>query len=406
MASSSEAGARAGAPGPLPFPPCHLCAGEAREVPGFQSLCRVTSDCRPWGADGRLGVCMACGTVQSAVDDAWRAETAEIYRTYAMFHHRTGSDHAVYDAQNSTMQSRSGRLLESFLAWSGAPVRGRLLDIGCGTGPFLQAMAQFRPGWDLAGAEQDEAVRERILAIPGVRLFHAGPLDALTPGFDVVSMIHVLEHVAAPSAFLRQAAGLLAPGGSLLIQVPSLADNPFDAVVADHCTHFTPDTLARIIETSGLRIRHLGSWIGKEISVVATPVEHAGHPAPSSSQGDGMALAERTVSWLAGIAADAAALSASGSFGLLGTSIASTWLDNQIGAGIAGGLGGAGVSFFADEDPVMRGLDRLGRPVLGTDQIPASATLYCPMPRPQAEVIRERLIRGGASFRIAIPPAF
>ncbi len=389
------------------FPSCHLCAaGGVVEVAGFTALRRVTSDCRPWEAGGRLGVCPSCGAVQSAVDDAWRTEVAQIYRSYAMFHHRTGTDHAIPDPQGAAMQSRSERLLESALAWLGAPDRGRLLDIGCGNGPLLQAMGRLRPGWTLAGAEQSATVRNRILALPGVTLFHAGPLDELAPGFDLVSMVHVLEHVAHPVAFLRQAARLLAPGGVLLIQVPSFADNPFDAAVADHCTHFTPETLERTVGAAGLEVRHRTAWIPKEISLVASPgtgpasrgvLAQAGHLDLAN-----LDLANRTVSWLSKVAADAASLSSSGPLGLLGTSIAATWLDAQITALV----GRTGVAFFADEDPVMRGKDRLGRPVLGMDEIPAGATLYCPMPRPQAESIRDRLAARGGRFRIAIPPAF
>lgn len=394
-------------PIPPSFPSCHLCAADAVvEIADFAALRRVTSDCRPWETGGRLGVCPACGAVQSAVDEAWRSEVAEIYRGYAMFHHRTGTDHAIPDPQGMAMQSRSERLLESALAWLEAPERGRLLDIGCGNGPLLQAMGRLRPGWMLAGAEQSATVRDRILALPGVALFHAGPLDELTPGFDLVSMVHVLEHVADPANFLRQAARLLAPGGVLLIQVPSFADNPFDAAVADHCTHFTPETLARTVEAAGLEVRHRADWIPKEISLVASPVNGATGsgimPIPASVHARDLELANRTVSWLSRVAGDAAGLSSSGPFGLLGTSIAATWLDAQI----AALTGRTGVAFFADEDPVMRGQGRLGRPVLGIDEIPAGATLYCPMPRLQAEGIRKRLAARGTHFRIAIPPPF
>lgn len=393
------------------FPSCHLCAADGvMEVSGFEALRRVTSDCRPWESGGRLGVCPACGAVQSAVNEAWRAEVAEIYRGYAMFHHRTGTDHAIPDPQGAAMQSRSERLLESALAWLGAPERGRLLDIGCGNGPLLQAMGLLRPGWVLAGAEQSDTVRDRILSLPGVTLFHAGPLDELVSGFDLVSMVHVLEHVADPATFLWQAARLLAPGGVLLIQVPSFADNPFDAAVADHCTHFTPETLERTVRAAGLEVRHRAGWIPKEISLVASPANGAAGfgamPVPASASTPAHArpleLANRTVSWLSRVAADAAALSSSGPFGLLGTSIAATWLDAQI----AARTGKAGVAFFADEDPVMRGQGRLGRPVLGIDEIPVGATLYCPMPRLQAEGIRDRLVARDTRCRIAIPPAF
>ena len=37
---------------------------------------RITSDCRPWPAGGRLCACQGCGSVQKLVDDAWNREAA------------------------------------------------------------------------------------------------------------------------------------------------------------------------------------------------------------------------------------------------------------------------------------------------------------------------------------------
>lgn len=384
---------------------CHVCAAAGiADVGGFASLARTTSDCRPWPSGGRLGVCPACRTVQAGVDAAWRTEMAEIYGSYAMFHQRGGADHAIRDSQNNTLRSRSRTLLQRFIAWARPPERGSLLDIGCGTGPLLQSAAQLRPGWTLAGAEQDAHVRDRILAIPGVSLFHAGPLNALDATFDVVSMVHMLEHVADPAGFLRQAASLLAPGGRLLIQVPSLAENPFDLTIADHCSHFTSDTLVRVVRSAGLKILHVDRWIPKELSVVAGLLEREASNPPTVPETDlaaeptvDLATVERMVSWLCAMGGTVEELAAAGPLGLLGTSVAATWLASQT---------KDRVSFFVDEDPVMQGAHFLGRPVLAPDHVPESATLFCPMPPAQAQAIRHRLIRMGAAFRIEIPRPF
>lgn len=400
--------------GVRPFPRCHVCdASGVIESGRFASLHRVTSDCRPWPAGGRLGACPACGTIQSAVDDGWRAETAEIYRSYAMFHQRTGADHAVYDARNAGVRSRSSSLLERFAVWAALPERGRLLDIGCGTGPLLAAAAALRPGWDLAGAEQNDRMKERILAIPGVSRFHGGDIaDIVAAGdrFDVVSMIHVLEHVAGPVGFLRQAARLLTAEGRLLIQVPAMPDNPFDLVVADHCSHFSAGTAAAAVRRAGLVVEQVAGWVAKEITLVARlpPADRpAEAPSPGGAAGDGPpcggldpAGIDRMVSWLNSVGEQAERLAGEGELGLLGTSIAATWLAGRLDA-----RGHGRAAFFVDEDPVMHGRFFLGRPVLPVARIPAKSTLYCPMPPVQAATIRDRLMKDHpAGFRIEIPP--
>lgn len=49
---------------------CHTCGGELSYVGGFPAFLQVTSDCRPWKAQGNLSICQVCGTVQKPVTEA------------------------------------------------------------------------------------------------------------------------------------------------------------------------------------------------------------------------------------------------------------------------------------------------------------------------------------------------
>jgi 2-polyprenyl-3-methyl-5-hydroxy-6-metoxy-1,4-benzoquinol methylase len=164
---------------------------------------------------------------------------------------------------------------ESFgfgVPWHG---QGRLLDFGCGGGKFLRRMHAL--GWDVAGIDFSEtsvrAVREAGLrAIQGTL-----PHPELSPGsFDVVTMRHALEHVPDPPAVLRAARELLVPGGRLVIQVPNydawevayFGDAAVGLDLPRHFTHFTPPTLADMLERAGFRPIRVGSrarpsWICK-----------------------------------------------------------------------------------------------------------------------------------------------
>jgi 2-polyprenyl-3-methyl-5-hydroxy-6-metoxy-1,4-benzoquinol methylase len=156
--------------------------------------------------------------------------------------------------------------------WHG---QGRLLDFGCGGGKFLRRMHAL--GWDVAGIDFSEtsvrAVREAGLRVIQGTLPH----PQLPPSsFDVVTMRHALEHVPDPQSVLRAARELLAPGGRLVIQVPNYnaweVDYFGDAAVGldlpRHLTHFTPQTLAAMLERAGfrpirVRSRARPSWIRK-----------------------------------------------------------------------------------------------------------------------------------------------
>lgn len=103
---------------------------------------------------------------------------------------------------------------------------GRLLDVGCGEGGFLE-VARAR-GFEVAGLDLDpgnvEAARRRGLAVETALLTgDGGALPEALRGraFDWVTAFDVLEHQAEPLAFLEAARRLLAPGGAVCGSVPN-----------------------------------------------------------------------------------------------------------------------------------------------------------------------------------------
>jgi SAM-dependent methyltransferase len=97
--------------------------------------------------------------------------------------------------------------------------RNRWLDIGCGTGTLLQAVANA--GWDELGTEVAPAAAEAVRAAGlDVVVGETDDLDLPPAGFDVVSIVEVIEHVPAPDRLLADAARLLRPGGALYLTSP------------------------------------------------------------------------------------------------------------------------------------------------------------------------------------------
>ena len=105
---------------------------------------------------------------------------------------------------------------------------GRLLDVGCGEGMFLQ-VARER-GFEVAGLDLDAGnvaaarARGRAPIEQGLLLGEDGQLAPMlrgAPPFDWVTAFEVLEHQPDPLAFLGAARGLLAAGGRLCGSVPN-----------------------------------------------------------------------------------------------------------------------------------------------------------------------------------------
>jgi len=139
--------------------------------------------------------------------------------------------------------------LVSQLAPAGAPV----LDIGCGTGFTLEALAQRYDAWGLepdaaVRARTREPVRDRVL--PG----DTGNLSALAGRrFDVVLLLDVLEHVEDDCAELSAAMAALAPGGKLVITVPADPSLWSDHDERNgHYRRYTETSLRALLAVTGL----------------------------------------------------------------------------------------------------------------------------------------------------------
>ncbi|MBF0424538.1 MAG: class I SAM-dependent methyltransferase [Magnetococcales bacterium] len=378
---------------------CHLCGAQTLDLaPAYDRLFRVTSDCRPFGSGGAIGCCCHCGLIQKRVDAQWEAEARTIYDTYRIYAQSGGGDHALFDAQGGVVRRADllvARLLEAFPV----PATGRLLDVGCGNGNLLARFAQLRPDWRLCGTEWNDTHRQNVQAIPGVEGFYAGDLDQVAGGFDLITLVHILEHTPDPRMFLRRVRDRLNPGGMLFIHLPDVAQNPFDLLNADHCSHFTQTSLGDLLAAVGLEVVVRGAaWVAKEMSFLTRV----------SAPGQGIAPTTDTAS--ANIAqqqrllrAHMAWLQATGQLfrqahgeplGLFGTSIAATWLFQE--------RAGA-VDFFVDEDQHQVGRRHLDRPILAPAQVVDTATVLMPFSPARAREIVQRLAKPG--LHCLMPPA-
>jgi SAM-dependent methyltransferase len=344
----------------------------------------VTSDCQPWPAGGTLAVCGICRLVQTVVEPRWVSEIKDIYARYSIYHQSGGVEQSVFAAQDGAARLRSDVIARALVEHQELPKTGRLLDLGCGNGAFLRAASVVLPGWSFYGSEWDEKYLDVTRKIPGFQQLFTGDWEDIPGTFDVISLVHVLEHIPSPAEALAKVRKRLSPGGLLLIEVPNCVQNPYMLLIADHCSHFSVNGLAAIVSSAGFDVLHATDhWVQKEITVVA---RHTGTESSGPCllpKGD----AERilgNVKLLDSLAAQAKQAAERGSFGIFGTSIAATWLDTQ--------LGGA-TDFFVDEDPNRSGGRHRERPIHAPQDIPRGATVFVALPAPLCEQVAERIRR-------------
>lgn len=156
-------------------------------------------------------------TEPSALNNAFEGEYfSEIY----------GGD---YDLRNPSYKHRA--LLSALRLHQPG---GRLLDIGCAYGRFLE-VATDEGGYELSGCDvSDHAVdvATKRLEPRGVRVRQGGVLDDPFPGeqFDLITMFDVIEHVPDLTAAFAHVRQRLAPGGVFAFSVP-VYDGPVGVLV-------------------------------------------------------------------------------------------------------------------------------------------------------------------------------
>jgi SAM-dependent methyltransferase len=159
---------------------------------------------------------------------------------------------------------RRRRIMKNFPPWVGG---GRLLDVGCATGRFLQQMAAV--GWRVSGIELDPEAAAKARTVT-TNVVVGDPAEVTLPAnsFDLVTAFHVVEHLPDPAGAVRNMLRWLAPGGLMVIEVPNVGgwggalfgrhwsglDFP------RHLIHFTPVTMRALVERCGGRTVDEWHW--------------------------------------------------------------------------------------------------------------------------------------------------
>ncbi len=140
-------------------------------------------------------------------------------------------------------------------------INGSILDMGCGTGAFLNTMKQAN--WKVTGLEPDAIARRKAIELYSLQLESSEKLFSLPEeSFDAITMWHVMEHIHDLHGSINQIKNLLKPQGKLFIAVPNHICydeeiyKEFWAAydVPRHLYHFSPESITELLSLHGLTI--------------------------------------------------------------------------------------------------------------------------------------------------------
>ncbi len=143
---------------------------------------------------------------------------AKVYSASYFFSEREG----VSETDVLRLKRRTAELYINKLLSMRDGQRGRLLEIGCGSGDFL--LQARDSGFQVRGIETSEHAAATANRRLGVEVVECGEVDtvALPDGeFDVAAFSDVIEHVRDPQGFLQRVHRCLRPGGLVFIVTPS-----------------------------------------------------------------------------------------------------------------------------------------------------------------------------------------
>lgn len=162
----------------------------------------------------------------------------------------------VYHSVRQIALKRKLKLINSFNSET-----KNLLDIGCGTGDFLETA--LKANWTITGIEPNPHARAIANTKTNNAALETEQLEKLKPNsFDVITLWHVLEHLPELENQIKLFKTLLKPNGTLIIAVPNFKS--YDAAyyknfwaafdVPRHLWHFSKTAISELVKKENMKL--------------------------------------------------------------------------------------------------------------------------------------------------------
>lgn len=226
--------------------------------------------CPHCGAAASLSGCDACGYRPGLVD-GFVAYAPGVAREDAGYDVAHFAQLAPLETGNFWFRARN-RLLLRLLGNHASRDACDYLEVGCGTGHVLEAVASAFPRWRLSASDiHGSGLAFASARVPGARLMQMDARQMPFSGsFDVIGAYDVLEHIEDDVRVLTEMARALRPGGIVVLAVPqhrwlwSAQDRD-----AQHVRRYARGELESRLARAGFDIRWSGSYLALLLPLMA-----------------------------------------------------------------------------------------------------------------------------------------
>jgi len=370
---------------------CTLCNNDnLKKYNEYATLPRVTSDTKPFPKGGNLCFCANCGFVQKPLDRKLEKELGEIYSDYTPFFQSKNDTQTVFIGDRKV--SRCEEILRRINILCPLNQQGSILDFGCGLGNFLAETHKIAPNASLYAYDLSDKNRKQLQKIPTFQEFYFGDLANINKKFDLVTLVHSLEHIPNPREVLSHIReNLLTENGKIFIQVPNCFISSFDILIADHIGHFTRNSLDYLLESSGFKkFQEDLDWIPKELSFLGEKITSDN---VIKNFGD-FSFSDTIPNTIQVFHNMLETLESYESFGVFGTAISATWLAGSMEKKI---------EFFIDEDTSRVGKNYMGKKILSPDQVPSGSVVFLPFHKNLCEILINKHRKNAWDFQLIVP---
>lgn len=235
------------------FQSCPVCGSAAIQNALFAMDYTVS------GETFRIDECRSC-TLRFTQDSPGGERRLHYYKSENYISH-TNTSKGLINRLYQVIRKRTMDAKRKLVEKASGLRNGILLDVGSGTGTFVNTMQEH--GWQVTGLEPDADARTVAGKNYNLQLLKENEIYSLpNHSFDVITLWHVLEHVEGLAPLMQQLRLLLNDKGSIFIAVPNYTSSDASVYkkfwaaydVPRHLYHFSPESMKVLVEKNGMKI--------------------------------------------------------------------------------------------------------------------------------------------------------